>query len=89
VTEIVFTTPRLNVRRWRQADIDDLLGVYADAEAMRRVGDGRPITREECGQWLQVTRTNDARRGCGMFALELRDNGDGSRTQCFERRAGP
>jgi RimJ/RimL family protein N-acetyltransferase len=75
MTDIVFSTRRLNVRRWRQADIDDLFGVYADAEAMRWVGDGRPITRAECEQWLAVTRANYARRGYGMFALELRDTG--------------
>jgi hypothetical protein len=58
MTEIVFSTRRLNVRRWRQADIDDLFGVYADAEAMRWVGDDRPITRAECEKWLAVTRAN-------------------------------
>jgi [ribosomal protein S5]-alanine N-acetyltransferase len=95
-------------------------------QAMRCVGDGRPITRKECEPWLQVTRANHARRGYGMFALELRvtgllagfagivhpgdpreaevkyalhrahwgrgvlrDNGDGSRTQCFKWIAGP
>lgn len=89
MTDTVFTTPRLNVRRWRPTDIDDLFGVYADAQAMRWVGDGRPITRNECEQWLQVTRANYARRGYGMFALELRDTGDGSRTQCFEWIARP
>jgi [ribosomal protein S5]-alanine N-acetyltransferase len=75
MTDTVFTTPRLNVRRWRRADIDDLFGVYADAQAMRWVGDGRPITPAQCEQWLQVTRANYARRGYGMFALELRDTG--------------
>jgi len=75
MTDTVFTTPRLDVRRWRPTDIDDLFGVYADAQAMRCVGDGRPITRQECEQWLQVSRANHARRGYGMFALELRDTG--------------
>jgi RimJ/RimL family protein N-acetyltransferase len=75
MTDNVFSTPRLDVRRWRQADIDDLFGVYADAEVMRWVGDGRPITRAECEQWLQVTWANYARRGYGMFALELLDTG--------------
>ncbi len=65
-----FRTPRLLVRRWRDSDLDALLAVYGDADAMRWVGDGRPITRDECQQWLAVTRANYGKRGYGMFAVE-------------------
>ena len=40
------------------------------ADAMRWVGDGRPITRDECLRWFEVTRANYAVRGYGMFAVE-------------------
>lgn len=70
--DLVFTTDRLAVRRWRDDDLAALMDVYGDAEAMRWVGDGQPLGREGCLQWLEVTRANYARRGYGMFAVELR-----------------
>ncbi len=72
MSEPVFQTERLWVRRWCDADLPSLLAVYGDPEAMRWVGDGRAITLEECVRWLDVTRSNYATRGYGMFALEER-----------------
>lgn len=37
---------------------------------MRWVGEGRPITEAACRQWFEVTESNYAARGYGMFALE-------------------
>ncbi|HZW28545.1 MAG TPA: GNAT family N-acetyltransferase [Trueperaceae bacterium] len=65
-----FTTPRLRARRWRPSDLGPLLRVYGDADAMRWVGDGSPLSRDEAERWLEVTAANYARRGYGMFALE-------------------
>jgi RimJ/RimL family protein N-acetyltransferase len=48
MSDIVFTTDRLIARRWRTSDVAALLAVYGDAEAMRWVGEGRPITLPEC-----------------------------------------
>jgi ribosomal-protein-alanine N-acetyltransferase len=42
---------------------------------MRWVGDGRPISRSECEEWIKVTEANYAKRGYGMFALVERDSG--------------
>jgi RimJ/RimL family protein N-acetyltransferase len=70
MSEIVFNTERLVVRRWRDSDLPVLLAVYGDAEAVRWVDDGEPITQEECVRWLQVTRANYTKRGYGMFAVE-------------------
>ena len=70
MSDTVFSTERLVVRRWRASDIDAVLGVYGDAQAMRWVDDGEPITREDCGRWMAVTQANYARRGYGMFAVE-------------------
>jgi ribosomal-protein-alanine N-acetyltransferase len=73
--EVVFDTPRLTGRRLDAADIDAMFAIYGDAVAMRWVGDGEPITREGCVQWVEVTHANYDRRGYGMFALE--DKGSG------------
>jgi ribosomal-protein-alanine N-acetyltransferase len=72
IADIVFTTERMIARRLGLGDVEALLSVYGDAEAMRWVGDGRPITRAECEQWIDVTLRNYAQRGYGMFALEER-----------------
>jgi RimJ/RimL family protein N-acetyltransferase len=68
-TDIVFVTPRLVGRRIDTADLDALAAVYGDAEAMRWVGGGRPLSRAECARWIEVTHENYRRRGYGMFAL--------------------
>lgn len=70
MTDSVFETQRLRVRRWRDSDLADLMAVYGDAEAMRWVGNGQPITEDEARQWLAVTRRNYETRGYGMFAVE-------------------
>lgn len=69
MTEALFKTERLLCRRWQAQDIGPLHAVYSDPEAMRWVGDGQPLSRARCEEWFQVTETNYARRGYGMFAL--------------------
>lgn len=75
VSTIVFQSERLLCRRWVPEDFEPLLAVYSDPEAMRWVGDGRPLGRGECEEWFRVTGANYARRGYGMFALVERETG--------------
>lgn len=75
MTMPLFETPRLICRRLQQGDVDALLAVYGDGEAMRWVGDGKPLTHEQCAEWIEVTTRNYAARGYGMSALELRRTG--------------
>jgi ribosomal-protein-alanine N-acetyltransferase len=65
----LFETPRLRVRRLGPADVDAMHAVYGDAEAMRWVGDGEPLDRAGCNEWVEVTLRNYERRGYGMFAI--------------------
>lgn len=69
MSKIVFETERLICRRIEPEDLEPMLAIYGDAEAMRWVGDGQPITREQCVKWLEVTNNNYRVRGYGMFAL--------------------
>lgn len=75
MSTIIFETERLLVRQIDLADLDAMYAVYSDAEAMRWVGEGEPIKREQCEQWILVTQQNYASRGYGMFALLERDSG--------------
>lgn len=72
---MLFETPRLQVRHLGLQDLDDLFDVYGDADAMRWVGDGHPLSRESCAEWVAVTERNYALRGYGMFAIERRGAG--------------
>ena len=69
----VFATDRLRIRRLEPGDVAALHAVYADAVAMRWVGDGQPLTLEQCEQWVRITRLNYTARGYGMFTILLRD----------------
>ena len=54
MVDLVFETERLLVRRWQDSDLSDLRAVYGDADTMRWVDDGKPITEDECLRWLEV-----------------------------------
>jgi len=75
MAQVVFETPRLIARRLEPEDRQAMLAVYGDVEAMRYVGDGTPLSPEECDRWLVVTAENYRKRGYGMFALVERDTG--------------
>ena len=75
-SDAVFETERLICRRWRSEDLDSIFAVYSDPAGARFVGDGTPITREQCEQWLEVTAKNYERYGYGMFALEESSTGE-------------
>lgn len=72
---IIFETSRLAARRIGHADLAVMHGVYGDAEAMRWVGDGKPLGLSQCEYWIEVTHRNYATRGYGMFALVGRESG--------------
>lgn len=63
------TTARCTVRRMTEDDLPALLAVYGDPETVRYVGDRVPLSPEQCRRWLEVTTTNYAARGYGMYAI--------------------
>lgn len=68
----LFETQRLVVRRITAEDLEPMYSVYSDADAMRFVGEGTPITREACVRWVGVTLANYEARGYGMSAIALK-----------------
>ncbi|WP_224701592.1 GNAT family N-acetyltransferase [Devosia aquimaris] len=70
----IATTERLRIRKWRADDVDAILAVYGDAEAMRWVGDGRPLQRADCLFWIDKNAANYRSRGYGMYAVEHRED---------------
>jgi RimJ/RimL family protein N-acetyltransferase len=74
MVHIIFTTRRLRGRHLQASDADALFEVYGDADAMRWVGDGEPLTREQCVEWVAVSERNYRTRGYGMSALVERES---------------
>ena len=73
---VTLETPRLVLRRWREADIAPLAAINGDADVMRWIGTGtvRDLeqTRASVAGW---EREWDA-TGMGLFAVEVRATGE-------------
>lgn len=67
----MFRTARLAIGQLGPDDYDRMLQIYGDPEGARWVGDGQPISPEDCARWVDVTLSNYATRGYGMSAVRL------------------
>jgi len=63
-------TPRLRLRQFVAADLDDYAALCADAEVMRYVGDHGPLSREDAWRQLAMLVGHWTLRGYGMWAVE-------------------
>jgi len=68
------TTPRLRLRRWREADAAPLAALNADPEVMRYFP--RPLSREESDALIEKIEAGFEREGFGLWAVEVRASGD-------------
>lgn len=68
-------TDRLVLRRWRADDIDAFAAINADAETMREIGPGRPLTRDESVDALGALVGHWEAHGFGLWAVEERTTG--------------
>ena len=73
---IIAKTPRLLIRLIEPGDAAAMYAVYGDADAMRWVDDGQPLTAADAERWVQATRHNYETRGYGMYALVERESGE-------------
>ena len=73
MTGVVFRTNRLSIRGLQATDVDAIFTVYSDPIGCRWVGDGKPITMNECVQWVAVTHKNYQVRGYGMYTAVHRE----------------
>ena len=72
----IFETSHLLGRHLLPDDLAAMLAVYGDAKTMQWVGDGQPLNREQCLNWIEITHQNYIHYGYGMFALVLRQTGE-------------
>lgn len=65
----VLETPRLIVRHLTMEDLDIFAEICHDAEVVRFVGDGQPLTRQQVALWIMRSQNNYQNRGFGCFAV--------------------
>ena len=65
----ILETVRLVIRGLQADDLDELAEICGDAEIMRHVGDGQPLTREQTRRWIEKSQANYQQHGFGCFAV--------------------
>jgi RimJ/RimL family protein N-acetyltransferase len=63
-------TRRLLLRGWRDEDLEPYARLCADAEVMRYIGGGAPLTREESEEQISRFVRHWEERGFGLWAVE-------------------
>src|SRR5207244_7775877 len=72
---IELQTDRLTLRMLRESDLDAYAEMCGDAEAMRYIGDGKPLDRGMAGRNLALMIGHWSLRGYGLWAAEERASG--------------
>ena len=70
----IIETPRLGLRRLTEADLDDLCLILQDAQAMYAYE--HAFSGEEVREWLDKQLSRYEKYGFGLWAVELRENGE-------------
>jgi RimJ/RimL family protein N-acetyltransferase len=73
----------LRLRPFREADVDDLVALNADAEVARFLNHGKPMSRVECWRQVALFLGHMELRGYSALAIEDRATGE------FLGRSGP
>jgi len=72
--QIILENTRLQIRKFSASDLSALYSICSDAELMKYVGTGEPLTINQVEKWLEVTRINYATKGFGNYALIFKEN---------------
>ena len=68
-------TPRLVLRAFRPDDWEPYAAICADAEVMRYIGTGGPISRDDAWRSMASMLGHWALKRCGMWAIEVKETG--------------
>lgn len=69
------TTARLRLRAFTRDDVQPWAAICADAEVMRHIGAGGPVSADVAWRHLALHLGQWALKGHGVWALERRDDG--------------
>ena len=67
------STARLVLRRWRDADVDEMAAINADPDVMQHFV--APLTREQTARTIAGYEASFAQRGFGPWAVEVAASG--------------
>lgn len=73
---IEFETQRLQLRRFVDEDLASLFELTGDPDAMKWVGDNKPLSLERTRKWIENAKAGYQRRGLGCFAIVEKTTGD-------------
>ena len=68
-------TERLRLRAFREDDLDAFAAIYADAEVMRFIGDGKVADRDGTWRVMSLLLGHWQLRGYGIWAAEEKETG--------------
>lgn len=71
----VIETARLRLRPFREADLDELARLYADADVMRYIGSGATLDRDQTWRQIALFLGHAELRGYATWAIEDRATG--------------
>jgi len=66
-------TERLNMREWRESDLDAFAGILADTEVMRYLT-GEPLSRTDAWRFMAASAGHWLLRGYGTWVLERKSD---------------
>jgi RimJ/RimL family protein N-acetyltransferase len=67
----ILRTPRLVLRRWRDADVEPMAAINADPEVMRWIGAGATRELEQTRSGIEAIEHQWNTSGYGLFAIEI------------------
>jgi ribosomal-protein-alanine N-acetyltransferase len=72
----LFETNHLLIRQLVSDDLDSMFGIFSDSSVTRWMGDGGPLTREQCEKWIEVSLRNYETKGFGASAVIEKSTGE-------------
>ncbi len=72
---VIIETPRLLLRPFREADLDDFARINTDPEVTRYLGDGKPLDRTQSWRQIAMFMGHMQMRGYSILAIEERSTG--------------
>jgi len=73
---VTLETERLILRMFRESDIDAYADMCGDAEVMRYIGDGQPLSRPMAWRRMAMMAGHWTLRGYGLWAAAERSSGE-------------
>jgi ribosomal-protein-alanine N-acetyltransferase len=70
----IIETERTYINQIKQIDLEALYSICGNAELMKYVGDGKPLSKEQTQKWIEVSILNYKLKGFGMYGVFSKDN---------------